>query len=161
MNLRTVVFGVTAFALVLTGCSQRMIDFTIISSKNVSIDTSARGSMSEGSDWAHWFLFIPVSGTVIPSLEEAVDRAIEAGGPEYDALMDGVVYSKFYWALIVFGNGFRVRGIPVNTKRLLSQNPDILDRLIVHSSIRDQYMEVSQRNLKKLALSLSNSSHSQ
>ena len=106
MKSRTIVFGVIVLALVLSGCSQRMIDFSVISSKNVSIATKAKGSMSEGEDWSHWFLFIPVNGNIIPSLEEAVDRAIETAGPEYDALMDGVVYSKFYWALIAFGNGF-------------------------------------------------------
>lgn len=157
MKSRTIVLGIVVLALVVSGCSQRMIDFSIISSKNVSIATAARGSATEGEDWAHWFLIIPVTGTMIPSLEEAVDRAIEAAGPEYDALMDGVVYMKHYWALIVFGHGYRVRGIPVNTKKTLSQNPNILSRLIVHSSIRDQYKEVSEKNLKRLALGLSDS----
>jgi hypothetical protein len=115
--------------------------------------------MSEGEDWCHWFLFIPVSGKIQPSLEEAVDRAIEAGGPEYDALMDGVVYNKAYYAILAWGNAFRVRGVPVNTKEVVSQSPDILDRLIVHSSIRDQYKETSEKNLKRLSLSLSAETH--
>ena len=59
MKSKTIVLGILVLALVLSGCSQRMIDFSIISSKNVSIDTAARGSMSEGEDWCHWFIFIP------------------------------------------------------------------------------------------------------
>ena len=152
MKVRGGIFGMIILMLFLAGCTQRMIDFTIISSKNVMIPTKARGSMSEGEDWSHWlYLLFPIPlGSAQPSLEEAVDRAIEAAGPEYDALMDGVLYSKWYFAIIAFGSGFRVKGIPVNTKVVASQNPNMLDRLIVHSSIRDQYREISERNLQRL-----------
>jgi hypothetical protein len=151
MKTRFVV-AVVFLALVFVGCSRRMIDFTIISSKNVDINTEARGAMTEGSDWSHWLLFIPINLNLYPSLEEAIDRAIEAGGPEYDALMDGVLYWKNYWALLFFGNGFRVRGIPVNTTKQLAKNPDIVNRIVAHSSIRDQFREVSEKNLNKLLL---------
>jgi len=139
--------------LVLAGCTQRMIDFSIISSKNVMIPTTARGSMTVGEDWFYNVLGIPIRG-LQPSLEETVDRAIEAAGPEYGALMDGVPYSKWWYGVVCAGSGYRVKGIPINTKAAVSQNPNILDRLIVHSSIRDQYREVSERNLQRLCSSI-------
>lgn len=153
MKARGVVFGMSILMLVLAGCTQRMIDFTIISSKNVTIPTTARGSMSEGEDWVYNVFGIPIGGFQ-PSLEEAVDRAIEAAGPEYDALMDGVVYWKMWYAVLAVGTGYRVKGIPINTKALALQNPNILDRLIVHSSIREQYKEVSEQNLQRLYSSI-------
>ena len=153
MKVKGVVFGMIILMIVLVGCTRRMIDFTIISSKNVMIQPTSRGSMTEGEDWVYIFLFIPIGG-LQPSLEDAVDRAIEVAGPEYDALMDGVLYSKFWYALIVYGIGFRIKGVPVNTKAMASHNPDMLDRLIVHSSIRDQYREISERNLQRLYSSI-------
>ena len=73
------------FALLLTGCTRRLIDFSIISNKNVRLDLpeDATGPRVEGKHSVVVFLTIPF-GT--PSIEEATDRAIEKAGPPYDAL---------------------------------------------------------------------------
>ncbi len=62
--------------LTVIGCANyRMIDFTVISSKDtqLKIDTEAKGSRVEGTDarWSFVFNFKR------PDLKEAVDRAIE------------------------------------------------------------------------------------
>ena len=88
--------GVTLTLMLLiplvSGCTQRMIDFTVISSKNMQLQfpSEATGPRVEGQDMV-LFVIIPF-GT--PNLKEAVDRAIEQAGPGYDALIDGVIYQK-------------------------------------------------------------------
>ena len=90
-----------------SGCSRRMIDFTVISSKNMQlqIPSEARGPRVEGKDMAMILLLIPFGS---PNLKEAVDRAIESAGPGYDALVDGVLYRQSYY--FVVGGLYGVRG---------------------------------------------------
>jgi hypothetical protein len=113
-------FVAVAVAVVaLTGCSRRVLDFTVISSKNVSmkVDQQGIGPRTEGVDHVWWLLTIPL-GT--PQLKQAVDRAIENAGPQYDALIDGVIYSEAYYYLITGKSGFKVVGTPINTKQLVA-----------------------------------------
>ena len=73
------------------GCSQRITDFTIISTKNIDLSRGAeftKGSQRvEGEDTKHIIILFP---TGIPSTKEAIDRAIE-GTPGAVALLDGVL----------------------------------------------------------------------
>ena len=155
MKKRTILMGLLLAAiLVFTGCSQRMLDFSIISTKNVMVPLSGKGERTEGSSWSHWFLIIPVNFRMSPSLEDAVDEAIEVAGPEYDALMDGVVYNKGYSYIVGWGSGFVVEGTPVNTQVVQSSNPELLDRIISHSTADETYREVSEENLEKLSRSI-------
>ena len=86
-----------------TGCSQRLTDFTVLSTKNV--DLSKIGSYTRhptrvtGEDKKHIIIFIP---TGIPNAKEAIDRAIESvdGGV---ALVDGVVESHSWWIPYIYG----------------------------------------------------------
>lgn len=98
------------------GCSHRMIDFTVISSKNTQlrIDPQTKGPRTEGVDSAWSVLFIPGR----PDLKEAVDRAIEGAGTEYDALVDGVVYYQMMWFVFATKTGYKVQGTPINTSVL-------------------------------------------
>jgi hypothetical protein len=108
-----------AVALVLlgiisTGCTTRLVDFTAISTKNVDWSKAATFNRSsarvEGKDTAHIIVFIP---TGIPNMKEAIDRAIESksGGV---ALVDGVVYSKFWWIPYIYGQtSYVVEGTPL------------------------------------------------
>lgn len=98
---------------VTSGCNTRMLDFTIISSKNVNmpLPPSAKGvARVTGSDDV--FAFIIPFG--VPNLKAAVDRAIESAGPGYDALIDGVLYHTSG----MFSVGFRVEGTPIKTSAL-------------------------------------------
>ncbi len=106
--------------LCLVGCTTRVTDFTIISTKNHSINVkeSAKGPRVLGEDMAAMILFIP---TGAPNVKNAVDRAIENAGPGFDALVDGVV--NYYYAYFILGAsfGYKVEGTPVRTVDLRSQ----------------------------------------
>lgn len=97
----------------LSGCSPRLIDFTIISTKNVDLAKSDKFKRSkdriEGKDIIPTILFIPFG---VSNLKEAVDRAIEKV-PGAVALVDGVVYVR-NWYFLVFGqSGYMVEGTPL------------------------------------------------
>ena len=127
--------------LVCSGCSTRMLDFTVISSKQMEmrIQEEGKGNRVEGKDIVPWILSIPL-GT--PNLKEAVDRAIESAGPGYDALIDGVVYSEFYWFFFYGTSGYKVVGTPIKTSQvkaeLLHEGKDmdsVLNGALYHSSL--------------------------
>jgi hypothetical protein len=120
---KTVMVSLSLAVLVfflLGGCSQRVLDFTIISSKQMEmrVKETGRGNRVEGKDGVYWFLFIPLG---VPNLKEAVDRAIESAGPGYDALIDGVIYSQNYWYVITAYNGYKVEGTPIKTSELKAE----------------------------------------
>ena len=98
-------------SLVLAGCSVRLLDFTAISSKNCDIQ-GTRGERVQGKDMAWLILGIP---TGMPMKKEALDRAIERCNG--DLLVDGVVYQKGWFALLVGQSGYVIEGTCVNTKR--------------------------------------------
>ena len=102
--------------LAITGCAHRMLDFTVISSKNMQLQIApnAKTSRAKGSNKV-WWIIIPFSN---PSLKEAVDRAIESAGPDYDALVDGVIYRKSSWFFLVGSMAYEVVGTPINTSLL-------------------------------------------
>lgn len=125
----------------LGGCSQRVLDFTVISSKQMEMRVKeiGKGDRVEGKDGVYWFLFIPLG---VPNLKEAVDRAIESAGPGYDALIDGVIYSQNYWYVITAYNGYKVEGTPIKTSELkaalLKDGKDVdmaMKGVLFHSSL--------------------------
>ncbi|GJM17688.1 MAG: hypothetical protein DHS20C13_30150 [Thermodesulfobacteriota bacterium] len=123
--------AVLSFAIIFfSGCTIRMVDFTVISTKNVNIPSVAKGPRVTGEDCVLVVIF-PLG---IPNMKEAIDRAIEKAGPEYDALVDGVVYRLNHSFL--FGQVcFKVEGTPINTKASMSFN-DLGDNKIMHHSKR-------------------------
>lgn len=88
------------FVMLNTGCTIRLFDFTVLSSKNVDLSRMGEyersGKRVKGKDSAHFIIIIP---TGIPNMKEAIDRAIESV-PGAVALVDGVAYSKFFWAIL-------------------------------------------------------------
>ncbi len=95
-----------------TGCTYRVTDFTVISTRNVNV-AGARGERVEGRDSGFWMAYIPI---VRPNLKEALDEAIEKGNG--DCLMDGVVYRYFYFFLFFSIDGYKVVGTVVNTREV-------------------------------------------
>ena len=71
---------VAIVAMGLSSCNQRLIDFTVISSKNVTmrLPDDAKGPRTTGKE-------MKMCGQ--PQLKGAVDKAIENAGPGYDALI--------------------------------------------------------------------------
>lgn len=100
-------------AAMLTSCSSRLLDFTLISSKNVDLSKASHYVKGQnrvrGEDKVHIVLIIP---TGVPNLKEAVDKAIESV-PGCVALLDGVIYEKGWYVLLYGQSGFIVEGTPL------------------------------------------------
>ena len=106
MKIKSVLLIAIAI-MTLTSCSFRLVDFTVISSKNVSLDIDmAQGVKTEGKK--SYFLGIGWN------IKDAMDKALEAAGPEYDMLVDGVVRYTSY----PFVSGVTVEGTAVSTKAM-------------------------------------------
>jgi len=113
MSQKLILFiSLVVIAVLTTNCTQRIIDFTVISSKNCNIP-GARGERVTGSDTVPLILSIPLGR---PNLKDAVDKAIEKGGG--DCLIDGVVRSSFYDFLIFGWMGYEIEGTIVNTREV-------------------------------------------
>lgn len=144
-----------------SSCTQRILDFTLISSKNVDMTRSAdfiRGkSRVLGRDMVHIVIFIP-SGTV--SIKEALDKAIESI-PGCVALLDGVIYSKFWWIPYLYGeSAVIVKGLPLidpnlvmNSEEAPSYSQIELDKSGAVKSIEslsfDQYLVLKEKLVKE------------
>jgi len=148
-NLKIVgIFIVIAFiGSMFLACSSRMLDFTIVSNKNVNLNItdSAKGPRVSGSHHVWWILFVPVGS---PNLEEAVDRAIEKAGPEYDALIDGVIYNQFYFFLLTSKAGFKVEGTPVKSSQIAADWDE--ENILFHSSTGKDNSKNFQKLLEAL-----------
>jgi hypothetical protein len=111
-KLKLMILSMTA--IIFSSCSHRVLDFTLISSKNVDLSKGAsfvRGkNRVEGKDKVHWIIIIP-TGTV--NIKEAIDRAIEST-PGCVALLDGVIYTKFWWIPYIYGQqSATIEGTPL------------------------------------------------
>lgn len=85
-----------------TACTYRIVDFTVISSKNCDVK-GKKMQRVKGSDGT--------CNLMPPNMKEAIDRAIESQ-PGADVLVDGVVYYKTY----PFYHKYEVEGTAVATK---------------------------------------------
>lgn len=95
---RRVLRMVAMFALLIAvgGCTTRIGDMTMISTKNVDVSGVKQGDRQTGEDCANSVLFIPLG---VPDVKNAMDRALEKG--KGDILIDGVVSFKG-WTVLVF-----------------------------------------------------------
>ncbi|MBS1904568.1 MAG: hypothetical protein JSS75_12745 [Bacteroidetes bacterium] len=104
LKLLAIVFILAGF---IGGCTQRIGDFTVISTKNCNVETGGKfvkkGSF-EGDDIAWIIIFIPTGS---PNLKTAVDRCIEAGDGD---LITNVVLSATNWYFLVGQVGYTVKG---------------------------------------------------
>jgi hypothetical protein len=111
-NFKLKMAGV-AVILAMASCTTRVLDFTMVSSKNIDLSRGAsfeRGkSRVTGEDKAHWIILPTSNG----SIKEALDRAIESI-PGCVALLDGVISTKFWYIPYVYGQHFAiVEGTPL------------------------------------------------
>jgi hypothetical protein len=97
---RNIVFTLAFFFTLglFAGCTQRIGDFTLISTKNVDIGGKYKKiARHTGSDSRPDILTIPI-GT--PDLKQAVDNCIEAGKGE---LLTNAVVDFDFWTAILYG----------------------------------------------------------
>lgn len=113
----------------LTGCTQRIGDFTIISSKNVNVSAN-RGDRVKGESCVYIILGIP---TGVPDLKSAVDKGIENAGPGFDALEDAVLKVKTLFLLFFGQTCYVVEGTAINTKGGKASLD--MNRTLLHSSL--------------------------
>jgi hypothetical protein len=100
---KKILFISCVMLLILNSCTNRILDFTLISSKNVDLSRGAsfvRGNNRiEGQDKVHWIICFPTKQL---DIKEAIDKAIEST-PGCVALLDGVIYTNFWWIPYIYG----------------------------------------------------------
>lgn len=105
MSSRVLSLTIISFSfLFLSSCTHRLVDFTVISSKNVSLNIDrTEGKRVEAKK--SYFLGIGWN------LKDALDAALEGAGVEYDLLVDGVVsYTDWPFVLTV-----KVEGVAMSS----------------------------------------------
>ncbi len=159
-------------AFIMSGCSYRVMDFTLISSKNVELskfpDFERGQSRVEGKDTKPIIVVFP---TGRPDGKEAIDKAIEST-PGAVALVDGVLTYKYFYIPYIYGEyTYVVEGTPLIDPSLVSAEEIekledysvcLLDKQgeIVKSmqleeeeyfSVRDEILDSPNKMYKKLA----------
>lgn len=109
MKRLSIAFGVSV--LLLSGCTIRLADFTVVSIKNSNVPAKSIGTRVTGEHCVFSWIGVSWFGTE-PNLKEAFGQAMNNAGPEYDALVDAVVYRKNG----IWKNCYEVRGIGISTK---------------------------------------------
>lgn len=106
--------------VVLPSCSRRVLDFTIVSTRNINlskIGTFVRSAeRTDGYDVKHILIFVPFS---MLDVKLAIDRAIDAV-PGCVALVDCVVHTQGFWALIYGQVTMIAEGTPIIDPSLLT-----------------------------------------
>ncbi len=105
---KTISFVAIIIALItFSSCSQRLIDFTVISSKNVSLKfDKSQGKAVSGTSMG----FIGLGA----SIKDAMDNALQNAGPDFDILVDGVVRLEDYFLV----SGYKVEGTAISTSKM-------------------------------------------
>jgi hypothetical protein len=90
-----------------SSCSSRLVDFTVISSKNVSLNfDKSQGKKVSGK--SNGFLGLGAS------IKDAMDKALSSAGPDYDLIVDGVVRVNDYF----FVAGYKIEGTAISTSKM-------------------------------------------
>ncbi len=100
--------------VLLSSCTHRVTDFTIISTRNVPLGknatTLAKGETRvKADDTTPIILYFPIGR---PDMKEAIDKALEKYHGAI-ALADGVVYYRHWWFLLFGQNSYIVEGTPI------------------------------------------------
>ncbi|WP_298884324.1 hypothetical protein [uncultured Polaribacter sp.] len=96
--------------LALSSCSIRLVDFTVISSKNVSLDIDRTQGVKVKGDKTY---FLGIGWNI----KDAMDAALEKAGKEYDLLVDGVVrYGSYPFIATVSVEGTAVSSRAMKNK---------------------------------------------
>jgi hypothetical protein len=93
--------------LMMSSCTTRLVDFTVISSKNIALNfDKSDGKRTEGQSMNVFFIGV--------NIKDAIDDALQKAGPNYDMLVDGVLRSKQF----PFYGGYVVEGTAINSREL-------------------------------------------
>jgi len=119
--MKKVIFSVISLAILFSGCTHRLGQFTIASSKNIqnlSYDIN-QSNFVEGEDCTAIIFIFPV-GNSDDKIQRAMDNAIENGhkqGLKGNVLVDTRIDSSFFYIPYLFGqNCVKVKGSLVKLK---------------------------------------------
>jgi hypothetical protein len=99
-----------AFTLMFSSCSHRLVDFTVISSKNHGLKfDKSKGIRVKGES----FGFLGIGANI----KDAMDNALQSAGPQYDLLIDGVVKIEDYTLVA----GYVVEGTAISSTDLKAE----------------------------------------
>ena len=119
--MKNILLAVLLPTLLLTGCSNRIADFTVTSTKNVNLNSTGLviGDRTTGEDGAAIILIVP---TGIPNMKEAVDNAIETD--RCSVGLSNVVISKFdAWFVLGGYTAYQVEGNHIIDTKLTGCSP--------------------------------------
>lgn len=131
-----------------TSCTNRIVDFTIISTKNIDMSRSSdfqKGSNRiQGKDLVHIIIVVP---TGQPNVKNAIDKAIESV-PGCVALLDGVLYGQYWYIPYIYGQSYYVvEGTPLIDKSRVKNNMNKLtDYSIIKFDNSGSIVETSEIN---------------
>jgi hypothetical protein len=91
----------------LGGCSLRVGDFTVASTKNIG-QLSQKGESVVGEDCSNYFLFFPIAGPSQPNFKTALDRALEKA--KGDVVVEAILWETSIPAIIFNQHCFKVEG---------------------------------------------------
>lgn len=113
--MKKVIFAcIIVVTMVLSSCSQRLAEFTILSSKNIDYsklpDYKRMNGRVVGEDKAHIIILIPTGS---PDTKEAIDKAIEAV-PGCVALVDVILERGGFYIPLLYGQSWiTIEGTPL------------------------------------------------
>jgi hypothetical protein len=101
-------------AIFLSGCSNRIVDFTVASTKNMNLNSGnlISGHRVEGTDGVPVFLF-PLG---VPNLKNATDNAIEKD--KCAVGLSDAVFDQFMFSFLIGYISYDVKGTQVIDKSL-------------------------------------------
>ena len=107
--------GVCAALLFSVGCTTRLGDLTVVSTRNVTMGKAELSSLPQvrdvtGKSTRYVLLCIPLG---FPHLEDAIDAALDKGNG--DLMVDAVISAEGWWFL-VGENSVCVKGTVVQTQ---------------------------------------------
>ena len=107
-----IVFSTIMALLLSSGCAIRIADFSVVSIKQSNIPAKTIGKRVTGENCVFsWFGIDWLSKD--PNLKDAIDQAMQSGGPEYDAMVDTSVYRKTG----LWKSCYMVKGTVISTKK--------------------------------------------
>lgn len=148
---KSAIVGAVVCSVACAGCSVRVADFTLLSTRNVELTRAGefeRGAQRvKGSDSGGVFLLFPLGE---PNIETAVDQALEAT-PGAVALADGVItYDWFMIPLLVYSITYKIEGTPVIDPAMTSAKPPLRSAVSNQGLATDEKPVPQQRKAEAL-----------
>ena len=101
--------GLPVLLGLVSGCRTRLGDLTLLSTKNVTLTSSVVERSVEGKDCVQMLLFIPISGRLNPTLDEAMADAM-SNVPDGNIMTDVALYNDVIFTLLYNQLCYRVKG---------------------------------------------------